>query len=220
MLSEAEAAVAEEGMLTPAAAAAATSADPANVAAMDFAASDTAPALGTAAAVPEAEAFAGTKAATKEVEAAIAEEGIPTPAAAAIAFSAPSPTAAVSATPPTVRTLRSRDRDLLGSKKTNQHQPPATQRGKTQKPGRRAGTAVQEMLIVKTVSASNPTTPSPGFHLGNSNPITLLGKRLLEELSKMKRAHNLIKTWTQMKMMCHLLVARRSQVQSVTMWQF
>ena len=64
MLSEAEAAVAEEGMLTPAAAAAATSADPANVAAMDFAASDTAPALGTAAAVPEAEAFAGTKATT------------------------------------------------------------------------------------------------------------------------------------------------------------
>ena len=61
MLSEAEAAVAEEGMLTPAAAAAATSADPANVAAMDFAASDTAPALGTAAAVPEAEAFAAQK---------------------------------------------------------------------------------------------------------------------------------------------------------------
>ena len=55
---------------------------------MDFAPAHPAPALAraSAAAVPEAEAFAGTKAATKEVEAAIAEEGIPTPAAAAAAF--------------------------------------------------------------------------------------------------------------------------------------
>ena len=188
---EAEAAITEGGPSTPSGAAAAILESHVEVVAMESATADAAHALAAVVAVSEAVATACAEGA----DATITEgsTSTPWPAAAAAGIlenhaevaATEFALAAVTATPPTVRTLRSRDRKLPASpKKSNQQQPVAAQKGKNQRSGRRAGTAVQEMLMVKTASASALTPPSPGFHFSELHSVPVLGKRLLEELNK------------------------------------